>query len=70
MYMNYYTKNNLLTSIDGVTNFLELKHNEEASLVISEYGGRPLGIFPKKDCYSLLWICSDIKKYIIIAEEI
>lgn len=62
---NYYTKDNLLTSIDGVTDFLELKQNKESSVVITEYGGRPLGIFPKKGCYSLLWICSDIKNKII-----
>ena len=58
--MNYYTKNDLLSDIGNSTNIIELDFGE-ASVVISEYGGRPLGIFPKRECYNLLWIASNIK---------
>ncbi len=58
--MNYFTKENLLSSLEKSTNFLELKYNEESSVIISEYGGRPLGIFPKEGCYSLLWISPNL----------
>jgi hypothetical protein len=58
--MNYFTKKVLLNSIGNSTDLVELNLGE-ASVVISEYGGRPLGIFPKSGCYSLLWITSNIK---------
>ncbi len=62
--MNYYTKDALFSSVGNVTNLIELKHKNKSSFIISEYGGRPLGLFPREDCYSLLWINSEIKKAI------
>jgi len=62
--MNYYTKNALISAIKKSTAFAELKMSDESSIIICEYGGRPLGIFPKEDSISLLWIASDIKKAI------
>lgn len=62
--MNYYTKGALFSSVGNVTNLIELKHKNESSIIISEYGGRPLGFFPQEDCYSLLWINSEIKEAI------
>ncbi|MFX1409625.1 MAG: DUF6786 family protein [Promethearchaeota archaeon] len=62
--MNYYTKDVLLSSIGNATNLVELKYKNGSSIIISEYGGRPLGLFPKEDCYSLLWIHPEIEKAI------
>ncbi len=62
--MNYYTKEGLLSTIKDTTNLVELNTDEESSVVISEYGGRPLGFFPKEGCYSLLWINPHIKEAI------
>ena len=62
--MNYLTKDSLLTSIGKEANLIGLELNDEASVIISEYGGRPLGLFPKANCYNLLWVNPDIKKAI------
>ncbi len=62
--MNYYSKEALLASIGNITNLIELKQKNGNSIIISEYGGRPLGLFPREDCYSLLWINSEIKEAI------
>jgi hypothetical protein len=61
--MNYYTKNSLISAVGKSTKLIELTSGE-SSILISEYGGRPLGIFPTKDCYSLFWIAADIKQVI------
>ncbi len=53
--MNYFTKEILQSTVGTLTNLIELKLGE-ASAIVSEFGGRLLGIFPKQDCYSLLWI--------------
>jgi len=62
--MNYFTKDSLLTSIGNETNIVEFELKDEASIIISEYGGRPLGLFPKANCYNLLWVNPDIKNAI------
>ncbi len=62
--MNYYTKDALISSVKESTNLVDLSFSNDSSIIISEYGGRPLGIFPKKDCYSLLWINPNIKQTI------
>ena len=62
--MNYYTKDTLISAIEKSSALVDLSFSEESSVIISEYGGRPLGIFPKEDCISLLWIASNIKKAI------
>ena len=60
--MNYFTKESLLSKKNDIGNVVELNFNNESSAIISEYGGRLLGLFPKNDNYSLLWINPDIKK--------
>jgi len=54
--MNYFTKERLISTLKGATDFLELSNSENGSLVVSEYGGRPLGIFPKVGAVNLLWV--------------
>ena len=61
--MNYFTKETLVSTLKDSTTIIELE-SQEGSVVLSEYGGRPLGIFPKPDCYSLLWINPNIKNAI------
>ncbi|GAI60183.1 unnamed protein product, partial [marine sediment metagenome] len=62
--MNYFTKNTLLSFKEDIGNPIELNFNDESSAVVSEYGGRLLGLYPKKDCYSLLWINPEIKEVV------
>ena len=52
--MSYHTKNDLLNEIGNNITIVE-KWFGDASIIISEYGGRVLGVFPKMDCYNLLW---------------
>ncbi|MFX0083074.1 MAG: DUF6786 family protein [Candidatus Hodarchaeota archaeon] len=61
--MNYFTKERLISTLKDYTKFIELKANE-SSIIISEYGGRPLGIFPKENCYNLLWVNPHIREAI------
>ncbi|MHA1658512.1 MAG: DUF6786 family protein [Promethearchaeota archaeon] len=53
-----------MSAVKDCTTLIELSTSDGSSVIISEYGGRPLGFFPKKDCYSLLWINPDIKNAI------
>ena len=62
--MNYFKKRTLLSTIGDSTNYIELKRSQESSVIISEYGGRPLGLFPQEDCYNLLWVNPNIKEAI------
>lgn len=62
--MKYFTKDSLLSIIGKEVNHIELTFNTESSAIISEYGGRPLGLFPKTNCYNLLWVNPDIKNVI------
>jgi hypothetical protein len=62
--MNYYTKKDLMSNLNGLVNYLELNSHNTGSVIISEYGGRALGIFPKKESYSLLWINPELRKII------
>ncbi len=57
--MNYFKKDELGTSVRKNTPVLELK-TAEGVVTISEYGGRVLGLFPKKDCINLLWVNPEI----------
>lgn len=61
--MNYFTKEDLITIIGEHTRLIQLG-SEESSVLISEHGGRPLGIFPKKNCCNLLWVNPNIKNVI------
>lgn len=56
--MNYYTIEALKSSIEDKTVLIELR-SDEATTIISEYGGRLLGLFPRAECYNLLWVNSD-----------
>ncbi len=58
--MNYFKKDELGTSLKKHTPVLELKTGAEGTVTVSEYGGRVLGLFPKKDCINLLWIHPEI----------
>jgi len=62
--MNFFTRNDLISIKDGIGNIVDLQFNEESSAIVSEYGGRLLGLFPKNDVYSLLWINPDIKNVV------
>lgn len=61
--MDYYTKKELLTEAKGNTRLLELNSND-ASIIISEFGGRVLGAFPKNDSVNLLWLPADLNGFI------
>ena len=63
--MNYYTKENLLTSCENLTEIVELTNSKGASVIISEYGGRLLGLFPKQDEINLLWVNPNLKEVIM-----
>jgi len=60
--MNYFTKDALISVLKNNSEWVELSAEDQGSVVISEYGGRPLGIFPKKDQFSLLWINPRLKE--------
>ncbi len=62
--MNFFTKNDLLSIKENIGKIVELNFNAESSAIVSEYGGRLLGLFPKNDVFSLLWINPDIKNLI------
>ncbi|MBA7713956.1 hypothetical protein ES703_122967 [subsurface metagenome] len=61
--MNYFTKEKLISTIKDHTTLIELVSGE-GSVIISEYGGRPLGIFPKDNCYNLFWVNLNIQNAI------
>ncbi len=58
--MNYFRLKDLKSEISTVTNLVEFYH-DEGSIIISEYGGRVLGLFPLISEYNLLWINPSIK---------
>jgi len=53
--MNYFTKDDLISTIGDYSRLVEIE-SRESSVIVSEYGGRPLGLFPNNDCYNLLWV--------------
>ena len=61
--MNYFSKENLTLTIEKLTSLVELG-SAESSIIISEYGGRLLGVFPKKNFYNLLWVNPNIEEMI------
>jgi hypothetical protein len=62
--MNYYTKERLIDELKQSTEFLDLNFRSNSSIIISEYGGRPLGIFPKRDSFNLLWVNQELSAQI------
>jgi len=64
IHMNYYTYNDLISTLDNLTKFSVLELNENSKVVVSEYGGRPLGIFPRPDFCSMIWINPYLKETI------
>jgi hypothetical protein len=62
--MNYFTRNGLLSIKADIGNIVELNFNNESSAIVSEYGGRLLGLFPKNESSSLLWINPEIQNEI------
>jgi hypothetical protein len=61
--MNYFTKDKLISTIDDYSRLIKIDSGE-SSILISEHGGRPLGIFPKDKCYNLLWVNPKIREAI------
>ena len=61
--MNYFTKDKLISTIGDSVRLVELDSGK-GTVIISEHGGRPLGIFPKDNCYNLLWVNPNIKEAI------
>lgn len=61
--MNYFTKDKIISTIDSYTKLVEI-NSGDSSVLISEHGGRTLGIFPTENCYNLLWINPNIKEAI------
>ena len=58
--MNYFLRDQLISLEKDIGPIIELTNNNESSVVISEYGGRLLGLFPKESVPSLLWINPEI----------
>ena len=63
--MNYFTKENLLSELEDYTQLVELKLSEDSSALISKYGGRILGVFPRRDTKNLLWVNPHIKEELV-----
>ncbi|MHA1933137.1 MAG: DUF6786 family protein [Promethearchaeota archaeon] len=61
--MNYFTKDKLIATIGDSVRLAELDSGK-GTVLISEHGGRPLGIFPIDDCYNLFWVNPNIKEAI------
>ncbi|KKM85835.1 hypothetical protein LCGC14_1285060 [marine sediment metagenome] len=59
--MNYFTEDSLTNSLEGRISYIKLNDND-GSVIISEYGGRPLGLFPKNNSYNLLWVNPKIQE--------
>ncbi|MBN1802308.1 MAG: hypothetical protein JW891_12425 [Candidatus Lokiarchaeota archaeon] len=62
--MKYFKKEQLIEEIKSLTRLIELKSNDDSTVIISEHGGRPLGFFPSIKEYSLLWINPNIRQLI------
>ncbi|TXT62941.1 MAG: hypothetical protein BAJALOKI1v1_820001 [Promethearchaeota archaeon] len=60
--MNYYTREDLISILKNFTTYSELHSKQNGSVIISEFGGRPLGLFPKKNNISLLWINPELER--------
>ncbi|MFW9894853.1 MAG: DUF6786 family protein [Candidatus Thorarchaeota archaeon] len=61
--MNYFTKDELISTIGNHARLIDFDSGT-GSIIISEYGGRPLGMFPNSKCYNLLWVNPEIKEAI------
>ncbi|MHA1670960.1 MAG: DUF6786 family protein [Promethearchaeota archaeon] len=62
--MNYFKKEALISSVNKYLHLCELSLNDNSSVLISDYGGRVLGLFPRNDSYNLLWINPNISENI------
>ncbi|MGV9173236.1 MAG: DUF6786 family protein [Promethearchaeia archaeon] len=62
--MKYFSKQDLIDKVGESTTLIELESEQGGKVVISEYGGRPLGFFPRKEGISLLWIDPNIREVI------
>jgi hypothetical protein len=60
--MEYFLRDQLMSFDKEIGPLVELSYNNESSAVISEYGGRLLGLFPQETITSLLWINPKIKE--------
>jgi hypothetical protein len=62
--MNYYTKDALINSVHEHLHLCELHFDDYSSALISDYGGRVLGLFPRNNSFNLLWINPNITENI------
>ena len=62
-WMTIILKEQLISALKEHTELIEFDSGE-GSLLISEYGGRLLGMFPQNDSLNLLWVNPNIKKVI------
>ncbi|MFW9951977.1 MAG: DUF6786 family protein, partial [Candidatus Thorarchaeota archaeon] len=54
--MKFFQKDRLVSFENQIGPLVELSFNTESSFIVSEYGGRVLGLFPRDTQPSLLWI--------------
>ncbi|MHA1762173.1 MAG: DUF6786 family protein [Promethearchaeota archaeon] len=62
--MNYHKFGTLIKQLKNSKRFSVLKQDDIPKAVVSEHGGRLLGIFPRKNGLSLTWINLDLKEEI------
>lgn len=58
--MNFFTKNDLIDSLENRLSYIELNY-KSSTVIVSEHGGRVIGVFPKKEGLNLLWVNPAIK---------
>jgi len=58
--MNYFKKDDLISLIEDHANLIDIKITEDSSALVSEYGGRLLGLFPTDNVPNLLWVNPNI----------
>ncbi len=62
--MKYFKKEQLVEKIGSLSRLIELNTKEDNAVIISEYGGRPLGFYPSLEEISILWINPNIRQVI------
>lgn len=62
--MKFFSLDQLKSYDNEIGPLVELSFNNESSALISEYGGRLLGLFPQENIISLLWVNPRIKEVV------
>ncbi|MBD3338315.1 MAG: hypothetical protein GF353_04370 [Candidatus Lokiarchaeota archaeon] len=68
MVSNYFTLDDIKSKLENLTKSLELNIDNKSTAIVSEYGGRLLGLFPKKDKINLLWVNPNVREVIQLGE--